>query len=87
MWTLLTVPAAAVACMACLIAWGSNPAVAQLAGVGLLVATASAFVVVPVAIYVLVANRELRTFPQVIGTALCALPILGVIASISLWWI
>ena len=82
LWILFSLPAAAFSALTCLIAFGGTVGpVGFVAGiVGLLSVTAS-FVVVPAAIYALAANRELRSIPQFVGTALCSLPILGMIAS------
>jgi len=37
--------------------------------------------VVPAAIYALIANPSLRTLQQGLGVAICALPILGMVAA------
>ena len=80
-WILFAVPTAAFAALACLIAFGRNPIVAQVAGIAGLSSVGASFIVVPAAIYTLVVNRGLRTTPQFIGTAFCSLPILGMLAS------
>ena len=80
-WLLFTVPAAAISALACLIAFGANPVAAQVAGIAGLFSVVAAFVVVPAAIYSLIANRALRTIPQIIGIMFCSLPILAMLAS------
>lgn len=80
-WLLFTVPAAAISALTCLIAFGTNPVVVRVAGIVGLFSVVAAFVVVPAAIYSLIANRALRTIPQLIGITFCSLPILAMLAS------
>ena len=84
LWILFSVPGVAIVSGACAIAFDSYPIVAGIAGTAGAIAIATSFVVFPVAIWTLAANRQLRTAPQIIGTTLCALPILGMVASLLL---
>ena len=77
-WVLYSVPSTTIVAMACFVVFESNTTISSAAGVLILFSIAAAFMVVPAAIYALIANRELRNIPQLVGLAFCALPILFV---------
>jgi hypothetical protein len=80
-WILLALPTAWVVSLFCAIAFRSHPAIVQGSVLTSLFCTAAAFVAVPAAIYALIANPSLRTLQQGFGVAICALPILGMVAA------
>jgi len=80
-WILLALPATWVVSLFCAIAFRSHPVVVQVSMLAGLFCTTAAFVVVPVAIYALIANPALRTLQQSSGVAFCSLPILGMVAA------
>ena len=79
-WLLYAVPSAFIAAMVWFVVFDSSTSIGAAAGVIVLLSTGAAFIVVPVAIYALLSHRELRTLPQLVGVAVCALPILFVIS-------
>ncbi|WP_162314674.1 hypothetical protein [Pseudoxanthomonas yeongjuensis] len=80
-WALIALPTIWAVSLTCAIVFKSNPTVVQISLLTSFFSTAAAFVIVPVSTYALIANPDLRSFQQIAGTTLCALPVLLILAS------